>query len=140
MNSAMKTTNVNIFFVAVSLLSSVAACSGTARGLEAYRTDTTKLLETRNTQIQGCYEEVLKTDANLAGTVTVRFVVEKQTGMIANPTVEQDKTTAPEVLAQCVVKAVEGLVLAPPDRNEGRATFVYEFKPTPAPPASPASG
>jgi hypothetical protein len=31
-----------------------------------------------------------------------------------------------------VLKAVEGLKLDPPDRNEGRATFVYEFKPAPA--------
>lgn len=117
---------------ALSLAASLAACTGTARGLEAYRTDTNNLLETRRAQIQRCYEDALKTDARLAGTVTVQFIVEKQTGTIADAAVEQDKTTAPPVLGQCVVKAINGLVLAPPDRNEGRATFVYEFKPTSA--------
>jgi hypothetical protein len=135
----MRTTNM-LNLLAASLLACAAACSGTARGLEAYRTDTTKLVETRNRQIQGCYEDALKTEATLAGTVTVQFIVEKQTGAIAYPMIQQDKTTAPAVLAQCVVRAVDGLVLAPPDRNEGQATFVYEFKPTPAPSASRASG
>ena len=126
------TTNVKHLF-AVSLLASAAACAGTARGLEAYRTDTNNLLETRSAQLKSCYEDALKTDGKLAGTVTVQFIVEKQTGAIANAAVEQDKTTGPPILGQCVVKAVDGLVLAPPDRNEGRATFVYEFKPTTAP-------
>ena len=118
--------------IAASLVAA-AACGGTARGLEAYRADTTKLLDTRSAQLRSCYDDALKTDAKLAGTVTVQFIVEKQTGAIANAAVEQDKTTAPPILGQCVVKAVDGLVLAPPDRNEGRATFVYEFKPTTAP-------
>ena len=126
------TANVMHLFAA-ALLASAAACAGTARGLEAYRTDTNNLLETRSAQLKSCYDDALKTDAKLAGTVTVQFIVEKQTGAIANAAVEQDKTTAPPILGQCVVKAVDGLVLAPPDRNEGRATFVYEFKPTTAP-------
>lgn len=119
--------------LAASLLACAAACSGTARGLEAYRTDTGNLLDTRSAQIKSCYDDALKTDEKLAGTVTVQFVVEKKTGAIANAAVAPDKTTAPPALGQCVVKAVEGLVLAPPDRNEGRATFVYDFKPNPAP-------
>ncbi|HET7505034.1 MAG TPA: AgmX/PglI C-terminal domain-containing protein [Kofleriaceae bacterium] len=115
------------------LAASAAACSGTARGLEAYRADTGKLLDTRNPQLERCYNDALKTDATLAGTVTVQFIVEKQTGAIANARVLADKTTAPPALGDCVVRALDGLVLAPPDRNEGRATFVYEFKPNPAP-------
>jgi hypothetical protein len=126
------TTNAMKLFAA-GLLVSAAACAGTARAPEAYRTDTNNLLETRSAQLRSCYEDALKTDAKLAGTVTVQFIVEKQTGAIANAAVEQDKTTAPPILGQCVVKAVDGLVLAPADRNEGRATFVYEFKPTSAP-------
>ena len=126
------TANMMHLFAA-ALLASATACAGTARGLEAYRTDTNNLLETRSAQLKSCYDDALKTDAKLAGTVTVQFIVEKQTGAIANAAVEPDKTTAPPILGQCVVKAVDGLVLAPPDRNEGRATFVYEFKPTTAP-------
>jgi hypothetical protein len=63
----------------------------------------------------------------------VQFVVENKTGTITSPSVDQSKSTAPPVLGDCVVKAIDGLTLAPPDRNEGRATFVYEFKPNPAP-------
>jgi len=120
-------------WLAAGLVASAAACGGTARGLEAYRDDTGKLLETRNAQLQSCYSDALKTDAKLSGTVTVQFVVEKKTGTITNPSVDQSKSTAPPVLGDCVVKAIDGLTLAPPDRNEGRATFVYEFKPNPAP-------
>jgi hypothetical protein len=119
--------------VAASLLACTAACSGTSRGLEAYRTDTSNLLETRSAQLRTCYDDALGTDASLAGTVTVQFVVEKHTGAVANAAVATDRTTAPPALGRCVVKAVEGLVLAPPDDHEGRATFVYEFKPNPAP-------
>jgi len=120
-------------WLVAGLIASAAACGGTARGLEAYRDDTSKLLETRNAQLQHCYSDALKTDAKLSGTVTVQFVVEKKTGTVTQPSVDQSKSTAPPVLGDCVVKAIDGLTLAPPDRNEGRATFVYEFKPTPAP-------
>lgn len=120
-------------WLVAGLIASAAACGGTARGLEAYRDDTGKLLETRNAQLQSCYSDALKTDAKLSGTVTVQFVVEKKTGTVTQPSVDQSKSTAPPVLGDCVVKAVDGLTLAPPDRNEGRATFVYEFKPNPAP-------
>lgn len=120
-------------WLVAGLIASVAACGGTARGLEAYRDDTSKLLETRNAQLQSCYSDALKTDAKLSGTVTVQFVVEKKTGTVTQPSVDQSKSTAPPVLGDCVVKAVDGLTLAPPDRNEGHATFVYEFKPNPAP-------
>lgn len=120
-------------WLAAGLITGAAACGGTARGLEAYRDDTGKLLETRNAQLQSCYADALKTDAKMSGTVTVQFVVEQKTGTITKPSVDQSKSSAPPVLGDCVVKAIDGLTLAPPDRNEGRATFVYEFKPNPAP-------
>jgi TonB family protein len=120
-------------WLAAGLVATAAACGGTARGLEAYRNDTGALLETRTTQLQRCYGDALKTNAGLSGTVTVQFVVENKTGTITSPSVDQSKSTASPVLGDCVVKAIDGLTLAPPDRNEGRATFVYEFKPNPAP-------
>jgi len=122
-----------IRLIAAGLVASAAACSGTARGLPAYRSDTSNLLETRSAELKSCYDDALKTDAKLAGTVTVQFVVQKGTGAITNPMVDPARSSAPPVLGQCVVKAIDGLTLAPPDRNEGRATFTYEFKPNPAP-------
>lgn len=118
--------------IAASLVAA-AACGGTARGLEAYRADTTKLLDTRSAQLRSCYDDALKTNDKLAGSVTVEFVVENKTGMVSRATVDAARSSAPPVLGQCVVRAIDGLVLAPPDRNEGRATFTYEFKPTPTP-------
>ena len=127
-------------WLVAGLVASAAACGGTARGLEAYRDDTSQLLETRNAQLQSCYDEALKTDSKIAGTVTVQFVVAKKTGTIENATVDQAKSSAPPVLGQCVVNAVNGLVLTPADKNEGHATFTYEFKPGQAPSAAPAAG
>jgi hypothetical protein len=125
----MRTTH---YLLAATVLAAT-ACTGTARGLEAYRDDTNQLLETRRAQLATCYDDALRTDATAAGTVTVQFVVEKTTGAISHAAVDPARSSAPAVLGQCVVHAIDGLVLAPPDRNEGRATFTYEFKPNPAP-------
>ena len=111
---------------------SLAACSSGLRTVDAYRADTAKLLATRSAQLQGCYNDALRGDGKAAGTVTVQFVIEKDTGAISKPTVEPAHSSAPPALGRCVVKAIDGLALAPPDSQEGRATFVYEFRPAPA--------
>ncbi|MGE5186118.1 MAG: AgmX/PglI C-terminal domain-containing protein [Acidobacteriota bacterium] len=118
--------------LAIALIA-LAACGGTARGLEAYRTDTQKLLDTRTGQIQSCYDSALKADAKAGGTVAIQFTVAKKTGEVTNATIDKAKTTAPDSVGGCVLEAVKGLKLDPPDRNEGQATFVYEFKPASSP-------
>jgi hypothetical protein len=110
------------------ILALAAGCGGTSRGLEAYRTDTQAMLHTRDSQLQQCYDDARKADANAAGTVAVTFVVEKKTGTVTQPALDAAKTTAPKPLGDCVLKVVDGLKLDPPDKNEGRAEFVYEFK------------
>jgi hypothetical protein len=122
-----------ICYAFVGAVTAMAACSGTARGLEAYRTDTQKLLDTRSAQLQSCYDDALKGNDKLAGTVTVDFVVAKKSGTITNAVVDAPHSTAPAPLGDCVVKAIDGLTLDPGDRNDGHATFVYEFKPAPGP-------
>lgn len=78
--------------------------------------------------LQSCYEDALKSDAKLAGTIKVEFVIEKKTGAIKKPqTVPATVATTP--LGTCVLHALEGLKLEPADRNEGRATFEYAFQP-----------
>ena len=118
--------------LAAGVVASLGACSGGLRNVEAYRADTTKLLATRSAQLQRCYGDALRADGKAAGTVTVQFVIEKDTGAISRPTVEPAHSTAPPALGRCVVKAIDGLVLAPPDGKEARATFVYAFQPAPA--------
>jgi TonB family protein len=115
------------------IATTLAACGGTARNVEVYRSDTQNLLATRDGQLKGCYDAALKADAKAAGTVAIQFTVEKKTGEVTNATIDKTKTTAPEALGGCVLEAVKGLKLDPPDRNEGRATFVYEFKPATTP-------
>lgn len=112
------------------LLALAAACAGTRRTPAAYRADTRQVLETRNAQIKSCYDGLLANDPSAAGTVTVRFVVEKETGAFTKATLDPGTTTAKEPLALCVIEAVNGLKLDPPDANEGQATFSYELKPS----------
>lgn len=112
-------------------LVALAGC-GSLRTVDAYRADTTKLLASRSAQLQRCYGEALGADGKAAGTVTVQFVVEGGSGAISRPTVDPAHSAAPPALGRCVVKAIDGLVLAPADSQEARATFVYEFKPAPA--------
>lgn len=127
----MLTTNRSIVRIALCAWACAAGC-GTARSIDAYRSDTEKLLQTRSDQIKSCYDAALKNDRNLAGTVAVKFVVGRDTGVISQAAIDAAKTTAPAALGQCVLHAVDGLKLDPGDRNDGDATFVYEFKPTPS--------
>jgi hypothetical protein len=115
-----------------------AAC-GTARSQAVYAADASRLLETRNSDLQRCYNEVLKTHPGAAGVVTVKFVVLPSSGTIKDATIDRAQTTAPDVVNRCVLDSMVGLDLAPPDRNEGHATFVYEFKPNLAAPMAKAS-
>lgn len=113
-----------------------AGCSFYARSAEDYRSVTRELVETRNGDIKDCYDVALQTNETVNGTVVVNFMVEKKTGKIMNPVVDPS-STAPEELSQCVVQAVDGLQLDPPDAREGQATFTWKFeaKPVEAPAA-----
>jgi hypothetical protein len=115
--------------IAATYLIFAAACGGTSRRLEAYRTDTQRLLETRNVALKSCYDNALRSNAKLTGTVTIRFLVEKGTGAVKGASVDGAGSPPPNLLGDCVLQAIDGLKLEPPDRNEGQATFIYEFKP-----------
>ena len=104
-------------------------CGGTARSVEVYRADTQQLIQTRSGAIKTCYDAALSSDHKLAGTVTVTFVVEKKTGQVTKSSVVAGKSSAPPALGNCILQALAGLTLDPPDRNDGEATFIYEFKP-----------
>ena len=122
-------------FIKLSLLAltvAAAGCSVHIRSPEQYRDDTQALLETRTADIKACYDKELATNADLTGRVTVHFMVEKKTGRITNVAPVPAGTTAPESLTNCVVNSINGLVLTPPDDNDGDATFVYDFTAQPA--------
>lgn len=104
-----------------------AGCQFHARGPEDYRDATRAVIETRSTQIKSCYDEVLKQDKAASGTVVVHFTVMEETGAITGAEVTPE-STAPPALGQCVVNALDGLALDPPDARQGDATFSWEFK------------
>jgi hypothetical protein len=114
----------------VRIVAIVVLCAcATTRSPERYREDTHTLLETRSTMLEDCYQNALAADPRAAGRVTIHFVVQKGSGNVANVLIDGDASTAPAPLVRCVLRAVDGLRLRPPDSHEGRATFVYDLKP-----------
>jgi hypothetical protein len=109
-------------------LASLSACSVSyhARNAEDYRQATRTLLESRQTDFKQCYEGVLSATPDAAGSVAVKFVVEEKTGKILTPS-SLPESTAPEPLRQCVVNALSGLALDPPDQRKGVATMTFDF-------------
>jgi len=106
---------------------SLCGCQFYARSADDYRKATRDLLETKNADIKSCYDAQLKTNPTQTGKVVVHFTVEKETGKIKGPAVD-GSSTAPAELGACVVRAIDGLTLDPPDKRDGDATFSWEFQ------------
>jgi hypothetical protein len=117
---------VSAVLALASLLGAAAGCEFHARSPEDYRSVTRALIETRTSQIQSCYDDALKTNKEAKGNVTVHFFVVEDTGAL-DKIEALPSSTAPEALQQCVVTALQGLVLQPPDARKGDATFSFEF-------------
>lgn len=130
----MKTT---LLIVASLATTAIVGCA--YRSPEMYRDDTTKVLETKQSAIKACYDDFLKGAPGQGGKVTVKFEVETDGGKIQNVTVDKPNSTAPDAVGVCVTKNIDGLVIAPPDRRLGQATYTYEFSVPPAPAAAPAA-
>lgn len=105
-----------------------AACSFIARDTPTYERDTSALLDTREAQLRGCYDAALARNPSLVGKLTVTFSVEKKTGKITQLRWDKNRTTVDELLATCVMTALDGLQLAEPDRRDGDATYSYSFR------------
>lgn len=131
------TTALSVLFVAASAL--VPGCTCIARDAETYKNDTRSLIETRNKAIKDCYDVALTTDPKLQGEVVVNFTVEKKTGKILNPQIDQGRTKAPESLSKCIVEAIDGLTLDPVDQRDGNATFTWKFRANEPKPAEETS-
>lgn len=128
-------TLTGLALLAASMLT--LGCSFYARSPQQYRDDTAKVLDAKTAEINTCYDTVLKTTPTAAGKVTVVFSVEEKTGKIADVKSDPARTTAPQPLVDCVVNAINGLMLQPPDQRKGDATFEYDFT-QPATASAPA--
>ncbi len=127
--------------VLFTVLAAATGCSFAARSPEMYRDDTAKLLDSKAPDIKACYDQQLQGNSAAAGSVRVQFMVQKDTGQVADVKVDPAGTTAPPEVADCVVQNISGLQLTPPDQNDGQATFTWDFvvePPAAAPPAEPA--
>jgi hypothetical protein len=111
----------------LSILVGASGCGAGARLPDTYKADTRSLLETRNGDITACYDAALTENQELSGRVVVHFIVEAETGMIKEAAVLPE-STAPENLSSCIVNAISGLTLDPPDINDGDATFMWQFQ------------
>jgi hypothetical protein len=114
--------------VGLALAMGAVGCQFIARGPEAYRDDTKALLEANNGTLKACYDGVINSDKAAVGTVTVKFTVENESGRIKDVVVDEGNSTAPPPVRDCVVNAITGLQLDPPDARDGKATFTYEFE------------
>lgn len=114
--------------IVAALSSATMACEFHARSPEDYRDVTQDLLLTKQNEIKGCYDTLLKKDRTAGGVVKVTFTVEHETGKVKDAAVDPDGTTAPAELGECVVNTISGLALTPPDKRDGLASFSYEFK------------
>ncbi|HTM44877.1 MAG TPA: hypothetical protein VL137_07980 [Polyangiaceae bacterium] len=120
----MKTT-----FLILTIVSGAAltlGCQFYARSPEDYKKVTRELLETRRADIKECFDKESKASDKAHGTVVVHFTVEAKTGKILKAEALPE-STAPKALGDCVVAAMDGLALNPPDNRTGDATFTYEF-------------
>ena len=117
--------SIKLAIIAPLLLS--VGCTFYARSPEDYRTHTRELLDTRNADVKDCYDVALQTNETVSGNVVVNFTVEKKTGKIMNPTVDDKKSTASAEVASCVVGKIDGLTLSEPDMCDGAATFTWVY-------------
>jgi hypothetical protein len=86
--------------------------------------------------IKQCYDAALKSFPTSEGRVIVRFTLASATGRVVDVKIDEAGSTAPEAVRACVVRALDHLVLAPPDDHDGHAKFVWEFRAAPAPSTS----
>jgi hypothetical protein len=110
----------------LAALSGTSACA--VRSPEMYRDDTRKLLTSKRPVLAACYDAELQTHPQADGKVIVHFTVERDTGRVLNPRIDDLLSTPNRTLRGCVLDAMRGLMLAPPDDRNGDATFTWEFK------------
>jgi len=102
-------------------------CKFIARGPDQYREDTRNALQSKLPEVKACYDNLLKADKTTAGAVKVKFTVKCETGVIESIAVDQNGSSAPPALQECVTRSMQNVVLDPADARDGHATFTYEF-------------
>lgn len=115
-----------VFWSACCALCVVSGCA--VRNAEMYRDDTRRLLDTKQSVLEACYDAELQTHPTTTGKVVVRFKVESGTGIVKSPQIDDLASTPNRTLRGCVLDALQKLVLQPADDRDGDATFTWEFQ------------
>jgi hypothetical protein len=98
------------------------------RSPEMYREDMRSLLDSKRPILAACYDAELQARPTATGKVIVRFTIERDTGKVVRPHIDDLLSTPNRTLRGCVLDALQGLILAPPDERNGDATFTWEFQ------------
>lgn len=130
----MSTIKLSALLPLALLAGTAVGCGGYTRTPEQWTEDTRQVLEAQNDFIKSCYNRELKQNNKLEGTVTVTFLVENDTGRIKKVKLDDSKTTAGDPVRKCVMDNIKDLRLKPPDWNNGRGSFTWEFKAIEPPP------
>lgn len=120
------TTRPVIGLLLLAAVSGSSACA--VRSPEMYRDDTRKLLTSKRPVLAACYDAELQTHPQADGKVIVHFTIERDSGRVLNPRIDDLLSTPNRTLRGCVLDAMRDLILAPPDDRNGSATFTWEFK------------
>jgi hypothetical protein len=102
----------------VALALTTSACI--ARGPDDYRAVTRSLVDTKKADIEDCF-------GGQKGKVVINFTVEKKTGKIMNPVVDEKASTASAEVGTCVATKIDGLGIEQPDMRDGAATFTWNY-------------
>lgn len=105
----------------LALALALAATACIARGPDDYRSVTRSLVDTKKSEIEDCF-------GGKKGNVVINFTVEKKTGKIVNPAVDEKASTAGTEVATCVASKIDGLGIDQPDMRDGAATFTWRYE------------
>jgi hypothetical protein len=103
-------------------------CAGQLRKPDEYRDDVAAMLATRADRVKACWDAELVRNPAAYGRVVLRFRVAKKSGAFERVDAIRERTTASEAVTTCVVAAVSGLAIDPPDAREAEATFEWSFR------------
>lgn len=119
----------------LALLGSLAAfsvgCGGSARTEAEWQDDTSKFMTNQSGAVKNCYENALQNNPDIKGRLVVKFTFQNDTGRIKKVKFDEGSSTiADKGMRRCIEKHLEKLSMEPGDKNDGKATVVFDFSAT----------
>lgn len=102
-----------------------AGCAATGLG-QGVRADVRARMATLEQPVARCYEEALKRNRKLRGSMLVAFVAASGTGKFSDVRVVRSDVADPD-LERCVVEQVSSLTLTAPQKSQIAVEYPFEF-------------